>query len=76
MIINYKWNLQDSQGKFWCSTKVQKQRFHIGGKGNWGYCQKWSYTDSCTFGGVMTEVQDYVNNELGVRGIMIDFNYQ
>ena len=72
IIINYKFYLQDSQGNFWCSTKVQKKRFHIGGKGNWGNCQMWSYTDSCTLGGKMTKVLDYLNNVLGVTGTNFD----
>merc|ERR1712130_168149 len=27
-----------NDGKAWCSTKVDYQRHHIGGKGNWGHC--------------------------------------
>ena len=25
-------------GKAWCSTKVSKNGWHIGGRGNWGHC--------------------------------------
>ena len=32
--------LQDPDGLYWCSTRVNKKnRMHIGGKGHWGYCQ-------------------------------------
>ena len=28
----------DPQGKAWCSTKTYANTTHIGGRGNWGYC--------------------------------------
>jgi len=31
-------NDQDPDGRFWCTTKVDKDLNHIGGQGNWGYC--------------------------------------
>jgi len=31
----------DPDGRFWCSTKVDDNTLeHIGGQGNWGYCQE------------------------------------
>ena len=30
----------DPDGKFWCSTKLDKQLQHIGGEGNWGICRQ------------------------------------
>ena len=30
--------LQDPENKLWCSTKISKSGFHIGGEGFWGYC--------------------------------------
>merc|ERR1712241_1456918 len=28
----------DPDGRWWCSTKVDRELNHIGGQGNWGYC--------------------------------------
>ena len=28
----------DPDGRYWCSTKVDENGKHIGGKGYWGYC--------------------------------------
>ena len=37
---NYSIVLQDPDGEFWCSTRVNpRTRAHIGGKGHWGYCK-------------------------------------
>jgi len=30
--------IKDPEKKPWCSTKVSKSGFHIGGEGFWGYC--------------------------------------
>ena len=29
---------QDPDGRLWCSTKVDSNGKHVGGEGNWGYC--------------------------------------
>ena len=29
---------QDPDGRLWCSTAVNSERVHIGGKGFWGHC--------------------------------------
>ena len=36
------WSCTDlsDPGKFWCSTKVDKNGKHIGGASEWGYCHK------------------------------------
>lgn len=59
-------DVDDDDGKFWCSTKVDDSGVHIGKKGYWGYCEKWSYSISCKFGLVMGKIQSYINNKLGV----------
>jgi len=28
----------DPDGRWWCSTKIDENQDHIGGQGNWGYC--------------------------------------
>ena len=63
--------LKDDDGKFWCSTKVDDSGVHIGKKGYWGYCEKWSYSISCKFGLVMGKIQSYINNKLGASGIKV-----
>ena len=38
-------NVNDNNGKFWCSTKVDNEGKHT--KGNWGYCDRdGNYSDS------------------------------
>ena len=37
----------DPEGRFWCSTKVDKTGKHIGGSGEWGYCPE-GCTDTIT----------------------------
>ena len=31
---------EDPDGKLWCSTKTSSDLEHIGGQGNWGYCEQ------------------------------------
>ena len=74
--VNIRWFLQiillkDDNGKFWCSTKVDDAGAHIGGKGYWGHCEKWSYSISCKFGLIFGKIQSYLNNKLGVSGMKI-----
>ena len=83
--LYYRWNtpsanirwfaqiilLKDDNGQFWCSTKVDDSGVHIGGKGYWGYCEKWSYSISCKFGLIFGKIQSYLNNKLGVSGMKI-----
>ena len=38
-------NKNDPDGKFWCSTSVDKEGEHVGGKGQWGFCN-----EQCTYG--------------------------
>ena len=38
-------NKNDPNGKFWCSTSVDKEGEHVGGKGKWGFCH-----EECSFG--------------------------
>ena len=68
--------LKDDDGKFWCSTKVDDSGVHIGKKGYWGYCEKWSYSISCKFGLVMGKIQSYINNKLGASGMKVLAYYQ
>jgi len=43
-LINGCTDKTDTNGRFWCSTKVDKKtKEHIGGQGNWGFCR-----ESCT----------------------------
>ena len=63
--------MKDDDGKFWCSTKVDDSGVHIGKKGYWGYCEKWSYSISCKFGLVFGKIQSYLNNKLGVSGMKV-----
>ena len=38
---------KDPDGKFWCSTKLDKKLNHISGEGNWGICSQ-----SCISSGI------------------------
>ena len=38
-------NEKDPEGRFWCSTKVDKRGQHVGAQKQWGYCD-----ESCSFG--------------------------
>ena len=51
--------------------KVDDAGAHIGGKGYWGHCEKWSYSISCKFGLIFGKIQSYLNNKLGVSGMKI-----
>ena len=33
-------SIDDPDGRYWCSTKIDANGTHIGGKGYWGYCKK------------------------------------
>jgi len=40
-LINGCTDKTDTNGRFWCSTKVDnKTKEHIGGQGNWGFCRE------------------------------------
>ena len=62
---------QDPDGRLWCSTKVDKSGIHVGKKGYWGYCEKWSYAGSCKNREPITKLQDYLDNALNIKGIII-----
>ena len=33
-------SIDDPDGRYWCSTKIDANGTHVGGKGYWGYCKK------------------------------------
>ena len=62
---------QDPDDKLWCSTKVDRSGKHVGRKGHWGYCENWKFSESCRWGGPMSELQDILDAKLGVKGMDI-----
>jgi hypothetical protein len=38
ILFNECTTLNDPDGKFWCSTKVDESGNHVVGQGEWGYC--------------------------------------
>ena len=49
---------------------VNKQGIHVGGHGYWGFCENWSYDTECNLGKSMIELQDYLDQELGIKGLV------
>ena len=57
------WSCTDLKdpGKYWCSTKVNKEGEHIGGASFWGYCDKSCHGSS---------VEDQESNANGIGNIL------
>ena len=49
---------------------INKQGIHVGGRGNWGFCENWNYDTECTIGKSMIELQNYLDHELGIKGLV------
>merc|ERR1712226_1512868 len=59
---------KDPDGKLWCSTLLDAEGKHVGGKGYWGYCENFQYCSSNKRGKLNNEVQDFLKEELGILG--------
>ena len=64
----FYFSIKDPDGKLWCSTLLDAEGKHVGGKGHWGYCENFQYSKGCKFGKLNTEVQDFLKEELGILG--------
>ena len=64
----FYFSIKDPDGKLWCSTLLDAEGKHVGGKGHWGYCENFQYSKGCKFGKINTEVQDFLKEELGILG--------
>ena len=61
-------SIKDPDGKLWCSTLLDAEGKHVGGKGYWGYCENFQYCSSNKRGKLNNEVQDFLKEELGILG--------
>ena len=52
-------SIKDPDGKLWCSTLLDAEGKHVGGKGYWGYCENFQYCSSNKRGKLNNEVQDF-----------------
>ena len=73
----FYFSIKDPDGKLWCSTLLDAEGKHVGGKGYWGYCENFQYCNSNKRGKLNNEVQDFLKEELGILGniCLSIFNY-
>ena len=64
----FYFSIKDPDGKLWCSTLLDAEGKHVGGKGYWGYCENFQYCNSNKRGKLNNEVQDFLKEELGILG--------